>query len=229
MDLNYLIVILVFILAIIELIKERYYKDKIPKWLVALTIIILFVSAVANIIIEKQKEEAEKYSKYSGQISGKLKDKNIIYPVLKLGGANLTYNGQSGEPIFLIGNDPIKIWVEDGQLKLSTVIRDSSGKIIAKLDANEWQVNPNLIFDRNFDENAVEVIDEKGKVILQVQFDGEGVQFAGIFYREDGWKVALGPTEGGGVIEIRPPNENLTISFDRLFKYPSDVHRGERE
>lgn len=230
MNLNYLNIILVFILALIELTKEKYLRGKIRhNWLV-LIIIILLASAVSNIFLEKQKEEMEKYSKSSGLISGQLKNKSIIYPVLKLGGASLMFTGQSGEPIFTIGKDPIKIWIEDGQLKLSTIIRGEDGKIVAALDANEWKVNPNLIYDRNFDERAVEVIDEKGDVILQVQFDGEGAQFAGIFYLEDGWKVALGPAndKSGGIIEKRPPNEKLTISFERLFKYPSDSHRGER-
>lgn len=67
------------------------------------------------------------------------------------------------------------------------------------------------------------------EVILQVEFDGECVNFAGIFYHEDGSKVAIGPgLHGGGVIEIRPPDEEIEIQFEKIFKYPSELHPGER-
>jgi len=84
--------------------------------------------------------------------------------------------------------------------------------------------NPNLIFDRNFDEKAVGVINQKGEVVLQIEFDGESVQFAGIFYREDGWRIALGYS----IIELRPPGQKLETSFPPIFKYPSKDHQ-ERE
>jgi len=80
--------------------------------------------------------------------------------------------------------------MENGESKISCVIRDENGKIIAKIEANDWKINPNLIFDRNFDDKAVEVISEKGDVILQAEFDGEGVLFAGTFYQEDGSRIA---------------------------------------
>ena len=232
MNLNYIIIILIFILAIIELAKDIFFEGKVPSWLIFLIIILLLSVAVTNIYITKQEEEKEKYSKSSGLISGELKNKSIIYPVIKLGGANLVWKGQLGEPIFLIGKDPLKVWIEEGQLKISTIIRGRNGNIIAKLDANEWQVtdDPSLKWDRNFDERAVEIINEREEVVLQAQFDGESVQFAGIFYREDGWKVALGPSDidGGGIIETIPPDEKIAASFEPLFKYPSERHHGER-
>ena len=193
-----------------------------PNWLFITIFMILIGSFATNAYILWQEEAMEKYSKFSGTISG---TKDIEYPSIKLGTAKFVWKGPEGEPIIRIGNDSIKVWIEDGELKISTVIRDETGKIIAKLEANEWQVNPNLIFDRNFDTKAAEVINQKGEVVLQAEFDGESVLFAGIFYREDGWRVAL----GYNVIEIRPPGESLQISFPPIFKYPSEIHPGERK
>jgi hypothetical protein len=169
-------------------------------------------------------EDRQRYDEYSGVISGKLENESIVYPSIKLGTANFVWQGPEEEPMFKIGNDSIRVWIVNRELKISTVIRDESGKIIARIEANEWQVNPNLIFDRNFDETAVEVINEKGEVVLQAKYDGESVLFAGIFYREDGSRVAL----GYNVIEIRPPGEPLQTSFSPIFKYPSSSHPGER-
>lgn len=224
MNLNYVIIILGLILAIIYFTKDKYLGGKIPDWLFLVVIIILLATTVTNVYITQQEEEKEKYSEYSGVISGELKNKSIVYPSIKLGTAKLVWQGPEGEPIFLIGNDPIRVWIEEGELKISTVIRNEDGKIIARLEANEWQVNPNLIFDRNFDKEAVEVINEKGEVILQAEFDGESVQFAGIFYRGDGWRIAL----GYNIIESRPPSERIQASFKQIFKYPSKNHPGER-
>lgn len=235
MNLNYIIIILGVILAIIFLAKDRYFEGKIPSWLFFLIIILLLFTAMINVYITKQEEEKEKYSKSSGLISGELKNKSIIYPVINLGGAKFVLTGGSnalpfkhlGKPII---DDPLEVWIENNELKISAVVRDKSGKIMAILEANEWQVNPNNVLDRNFDKNAVEVINEKGEVILQADFNGKEVNFAGIFTRQDGWKVAIGPAPygEGGMFEFRPPNENIETSFNKIFRYPSEQHPGER-
>lgn len=235
MNLNYIIIILVFFLAIIELAKDKYFEGKVPSWLIFLIIILLLSAAMINIVITKQEEEEKKYSKYSGLISGELKNKSIIYPVINFGGAKFVLTGGSnalpfkhlGKPII---DDPIEVWIENNELKISAVVRDESGKIMSKLKANEWQVNPNNVLDRNFDKNAVEVINEKGEVILQADFNGKEVNFAGIFTRQDGWKVAVGPAPSGegGMFVFTPPNEDIKVSFNKIFRYPSEQHPGER-
>lgn len=236
MNYLYLAPISAFVFASIQGIIEIFFKDKISrKKLVSFMIILYLATAVVGVIIIFQNEEDVKYSKYSGQISGELRDKSIIYPVVKVGNASFIYSGKTGNPLFVFGEDPLKVWIEDGQLKISTTIRDETGKIVANIEANEWQVSQNrdLVYDRNFDKKAIEVIDAKGNVILQAQFDGEAVQIAGIFSRGDGWRVAVGPaeavgiTEGGGVFVNIPPN-GTPPAFKPLFKYPSDEHKGER-
>jgi len=221
LNLNYLLVFFSTIVAILLLIYRKYFKKKMPNWLFTVILIFLIGSLGTNVYIIWQEEEMKKYSRYSGEISG---TEDIVYPSIKLGTAEFVWTGPEGEPMIVIGNDSIKVWIEDEELKISTVIRDEDGKIIAKLEANEWQVNPNLIFDRNFDTKAVEVINQKGEIVLQAEFDGESVLFAGVFYREDGWRVAL----GYNVIEIRPPGEPIQTTFPPMFKYPSELHPGER-
>lgn len=228
MNLSYVLTVLTLVsgilLLVIRFTHYRYPKARILDFLFLACGIALIAGAITNMYVIGQEEQKEKYSQYSGEISRKLEAPDIQYPSIKLGTAKLIWQGPEGEPAILIGDDPIRVWIEDGELKISTVIRDKDGKIIAKLEANEWQVNPNLIFDRNFDDRAVEVINEEGEVILQADFDGESVVFAGIFYLEDGSRVAIGEN----VIERRPPGEELQTSFDLIFKYPSRMHPGER-
>jgi hypothetical protein len=47
-------------------------------------------------------------------------------------------------------------------------IQNDLGELIAELRNNEWQLNKDLIFDRNYSDFAVEVRDRSGKVVLHV-------------------------------------------------------------
>lgn len=220
----YISIALAGILLVLVILREL--KDLKPETrsLISKTIILMAVLLFAlQIYSHHLQEKEEKYSQYSGRLIGKVKE-NIIYPSLKIGTAKFVFKGKEGEPMFILGDDYIKIWLENGELKISTVIRNEEGKIVAKLEGNEWQVNPNLIYDRNFDERAVEIIDDKGRVVFQAIFDGESVEICGIFHLNDGRKVAIGKN----VIEIRPPGEPIQLKCPQLFKYPSRLHPGER-
>jgi hypothetical protein len=50
---------------------------------------------------------------------------------------------------------------KDGLL-ISAIVHSLDGKIIAKIQDNEWLLNPNNYFLRNFDRSALEVVDEYG-------------------------------------------------------------------
>jgi len=44
----------------------------------------------------------------------------------------------------------------------ATILRaHETGRMVAGIEANEWQVNPNRTLDGNFDDSAVEVINER--------------------------------------------------------------------
>ncbi len=136
--------------------------------------------------------------------------------------------------------DGLDIWIDSNELKVSALIRDKSGGIITKLEANEWQVNPNKIFDRNFDDKGVEVINNEGDVILQVDVKGyeklpDGseavvVKFKGVFTHADGWRFILGGYENTTIFmqTIAPSLSEQRVLFDKIFKYPSELHPGER-
>jgi hypothetical protein len=124
----------------------------------------------------------------------------------------------------MVGDDPVTVWIENGQLKVNLTLRDRSGSIVTKIVGNEWRVNPNLIFDKNFDDTAFEVADVKGDVVLQFVFDGTSIQFCGKFYFPDGSRVGIGK----GVIEKRLPGQQMELTFAPIFRYPSSQYPGQR-
>lgn len=214
-------IIILFIISLIGIFKDYLFKNEMSIWLVGALIVCSISVAAFQIRSLLKRIKQERYTLYAGKITGKEK---LEYPAIKIGTSTLEWTVKEGEPIICIGNDPIIIWLENSKLNISALIRNEEGKITAKIDANQWTINPNLVFDRNFDKRAVEVIDEKGDVVLQAIMEEDGVSFAGIFYRDDGWRIAIGEN----VFELKPPRVELETKFKPIFKYPSTLHPGDR-
>jgi hypothetical protein len=217
---DYLLILLALFIAVLGLFKDHLSKDNPPTWLHIILLVCLIFVAGLQIFNKYQSEKEDLYKKYSGKIIGA----QIQYPALKNGDAIFSPAENYTGPLFKIGEDPIQVWVDEGVLKLTATIRDENGDIIAQIIGNDFIIKPGLIFDRNFDERAIEVINSKGDVILQVQMEPDGIQFAGKFYLKDKSQFAI----GYNILEIRPPGDELQVKFRPIFKYPSYEHRGER-
>jgi len=114
------------------------------------------------------------------------------------------------------------------ELKISTIIRDKSGSILAEIRANEWKVNPNLIYDRNFDKNAIEVINKNGEVILQVIFNGKQVELQMINFDENGKLLYWVHNATYWVISGSASANTTDFSIAPIFFYPSERYKGVR-
>jgi hypothetical protein len=136
--------------------------------------------------------------------------------------------------------DRLTIEKIDGKLIVSTMIRDSSGSVLAELRRNEWKVAPPpKTWDRNYADNALEVVNAEGYVVLQVKILENIVQLQG------SWWVDLGPPNGKFRLVIReappselqgnfsaqiimcPPADAACGQIAPIFEYPSDLHLGE--
>ena len=155
-------------------------------------------------------------------------------------------------------DNELVIWIEDGRLKVSTQIRDCHGELIAEIIGNDWKLRKDNLWDRNYDKNALEVRDAKGDVILQIVLQEDYIQFAAKMYSRNGDGFGIGTetftqedirrheekslkivaasdgpkevTVGDvtGVMEVRPPGQSLMLMIEPIFRYPSDLHLGER-
>jgi hypothetical protein len=114
-------------------------------------------------------------------------------------------------------------------LRLSTKITDENGKLLGQISNNEFKVAP-AGFDRNYNNYAVEILDERGDVALQVNLVTDAIQGY--------WYVDMGPPNGirrfyiihndkitGLVIAPSRPTDPPKIT--RMFQYPSDLHPGQ--
>jgi hypothetical protein len=140
-----------------------------------------------------------------------------------------------------VGRIPLFLSERDGYLFITTDVRDESGDLVAVLTNNEWQVNPENTFDRNYSSNALEVIDEQGEVVLQVITTKSDVLLSAVLRDSDGKTLVVGSPDDsaestrlygtGGVIEIYGKGKKSSLKFPfhipKYFKYPSQNHLGE--
>lgn len=126
------------------------------------------------------------------------------------------------------GADPVLILKrQERHLVISTRIRDASGNLIAELQNNEWAVNPNFKFDRNYTDDAIEVRDNQGRVALQVVTFGDTIHVSGIFRCRSGKSMVLAREGAEGAVMVpRPPGVEPEYAIQPICKYPSELNFG---
>jgi hypothetical protein len=136
----------------------------------------------------------------------------------------------AGLPIFIFfTTSNLLIELIEGQLKVSTQIRDRDGDIVAELTRNEWRI-ASRAFDRNYSKDALEVKNAAGRIVLQVKILPDRIQLHGEWWGENGQGVrAMRHPEGGGALFL-PLHANIPDTgpfIEPLFQYPSELHFGE--
>jgi len=217
-------------------------QSQTPPWARALAVAVLVVAILSQGVILWTQHKAQQKQRYYGVLSRAkstvLSAVQEAYPRIRLGDSDtfLVWKGVQGEPIIKFFEDAhLTIWIEDGGLKVSTLVRGKAGHLVAEIVANEWRVQrPPGVFDRNYDREALEVRGPDGDVILQVVLEEDYIRFAAKMYDSSGRGIAVGagqdPQFGKvGVIEVTgPEHPDLELVIPPLFKYPSDLHFGER-
>ena len=85
-----------------------------------------------------------------------------------------------------------------GRLMVSTQIRDPHGELVAELIRNEWRVAPPpKTWDRNYDNDRLEVKNAKGQIVLQVRAFPDRIQILGEWWGQNGMGARI----------IRPPGQ----------------------
>jgi len=112
-------------------------------------------------------------------------------------------------------------YLENGKLYVNTMLYSGSGIPPVEIKHNEFIVRP-LQWDRNYDETALEIVDEKLQPRLQLVYKNpRNVVIYGIFTWPNGLILM---DESGMMINPNPP---LAPKFRRIFKYPSRLYQGQ--
>ncbi len=136
---------------------------------------------VAGALKEYYKDKLEKkQSALSGNLTSQKKsiksDENYLI-TLKLGGLRCSFkksqfvNGVlAGSCLSIENSEPVKIKYTNGKLLISTKIFDRDQKIVCEIQDNEWTINPNNFYKRNYIDEAIEIIDQYDNVVLSPVF-----------------------------------------------------------
>jgi hypothetical protein len=129
----------------------------------------------------------------------------------------------------LLETSKIVVQVVDGVSKISTDIRDESGERVAEIRQNEWSLKPEKTWDRNYNDDSLEIINPKGRVVLQVRVLPNTIQIQGEWWNEYGEGVRLVVPPDGGFQAIRFNSKQIPNdpAIRRLFVYPSELHLEE--
>lgn len=94
-------------------------------------------------------------------------------PRLEIGdsGTIFIYGGPQEQPLFrFLKKSSLTIETIDDRVQVSTTLFNRSGKPVAELTRNEWQVSPPPnTWDRNYTDDTLEVKDDRSRIVLQVR------------------------------------------------------------
>jgi hypothetical protein len=135
------------------------------------------------------------------------------------------------EPIAILA-DKLRCDIgNDRNILFSTTVRGRDGNLIVEIHQNKWRVSnqPNVSWDKNYNDDTIEVLDGRGRVVLQVRLFRNGVQIQGEWHHENGEGVRVSQNKDGeGTVDpVDPMHDEHPI--ERKFKYPSKGHWGELE
>lgn len=160
--------------------------------------------------------------------------------ILQVGnsGTNFIFAGSPNQDLFgFLYNAGLRIEAGENGLEISTPIRDRQGHLIVEIKKNHWSVSPDrsVCWDKNYNNNSLEVMDARGHVVLQIRIFADRVQLQGEWHDEFGngnkLMVSPDPSRPGALIPIWRNTEaeqrQASLLIKPIFKYPSSEHWGE--
>jgi hypothetical protein len=145
----------------------------------------------------------------------------------------IVYVGHPGTPLFdFFDGSSLTIELIKGHVAVSTQIHDSSGDLVAELIRNEWKVaHPPKTFDRNYTDDALEVRNPQGRIILQIKALPDRIQLQGEWWNSSGIgiRIVKNPFPGAGAMFVYlDAQSNLSLGpILPMFQYPSESHFGQ--
>jgi hypothetical protein len=115
---------------------------------------------------------------------------------------------------------PVKIYSENERLMVDASIYGPDQKVLCQVIRNDWEINPNTSFDRNYSVNSFEIVDNNLDPIFQILVqEGNKIFIGGYFFSKSGQKIYYSPD---GVSDVKPVPQ-------RLFLYPSKTNFGAHD
>lgn len=110
---------------------------------------------------------------------------------------------------------------------VTTAIRDSEGHIVANIIKNHWTVYPPFCQDKNYTEDALEILDSSWHVVFQLKIFPDRVQVQAEWWdnQGNGLRITKSPDPRRGLVAPLGPRIKRNESLIKpIFQYPSKYH-----
>lgn len=157
---------------------------------------------------------------------------NVKDVIVKVGSNQMTYRlvnlGTKGVPFNVVATEdeflPIYISVDKGKLYADVTLSDLNCAPAMTLKRNRITLNKTN-WDRNMNENALEVVDDKYDPMFQLIYERpDKLRINGIFCTST--HIIYATDDGSLINRKSDPPENFKLK--RIFKYPSWEHASEK-
>jgi len=230
---NYLEIILVLILAIYGIINTTKWKSisKSEKIFSSLAFILAIIIAYNAIQKERERIILDDINSSIGEI----KDiKGATIPVMVVGGSTTQIWIDSPDGGLLQYIDKTKalgLYVINGKLFVSAIIRGLDGKVITAIDKNEWKIFDKSNYEYNNNETSYEVVSNADHAVyFQVKLKNGLAYVYGLFVTPDGDGYYVCSNKNGGLF-LRINNgvflDSTFPTVPLLFKYPREKYYGQ--
>ena len=123
----------------------------------------------------------------------------------EIGDSGAVFELEPDKPFWIpFTGEPAALTIERvaNHIEVSTTLRDASGKLVAEIERNEWKVRPSLLWDRNYNDNSLEVLGETGEVVLQIVALPDRIRIQGIWWSKSGacTEMASDARHPGGLV-----------------------------
>jgi hypothetical protein len=180
------------------ILKKKQYKEwtlpnKLTFWgaIIGFICLIIGIGQIRSCVMqEKRQKITTKENARTGVIES-INTTNSRSFKVRIGGfvVNCTkYDLESGINIAsLIANCngdsmPVSVKLLNGRILLSSKFYNLNDEIVGEIIDNNWVVNSNSLFMRNYDDNAIEVIDNYNVVVMQVRMEENSIIINGIVH-----------------------------------------------
>jgi hypothetical protein len=169
----------------------------------------------------------------TGQLSGKVIDEEK--PVLvRFGGNSIVLPVSQLRKGFDVGRDisvrngpiisfPVKLYIEGNRVLFDVAIYDETGTLQCSVVRNEWQVNPNGDYDRNYNLNSFEIVDSDKIPVFQIQLEESNKILIGGYIIRKGQYDIYTPS---GIV-IGTDKQEAEDKKHLIFSYPSSASLGK--
>ena len=212
------------------------------QWTVAQRLVIAMYMTILVCVLAQPRMYRKYHREMAEETEGDLYIDNSI-----AAGANLEAGDSGGIfPWHSANPGPLKLLKDEAVLEaklgkrgveVSTVVRDRIGHQVVKVDDNHWQIEKQNSVDHNYTNNALEVLDAGGHVVLQLRLLPDRMQIRGEWHDAYGGGVQvidcpnpMFPKQYGGCIEVfgsKYLERDKRVTITPMFKYPSSEHWGE--